>query len=183
MRLPSGSASQVCHERSQPSFFSVQATPLTVNALQPAGTGPAYLLLADGQCDLLIEARLPVTDEVKAASAKNHVFDTKAIALDAFVIIAHRDNPVASLTSEQVRSIYTGKIVNWREVGGRDAPIHAYRRNPLSGSEELFRSLVLPGVPLEALVVGKPLEIPSMSGLMNAVASDVDGIGYSVWFL
>mgnify|MGYP000645735646 CR=1 FL=1 len=184
------------HGRNHRGFFGSERMPRVVkhvdpglaaagealNEMQPAGTGPAYLLLAAGQRDLLIEARLPASDELAAAAGRGTAFHCTPIALDAFVMIVHRDNPVTSLTRAQVTGIYTGAISNWREVGGADRPINAYRRNPLSGSEELFRSLALPDVPLERLVAGKPMEVPTMTGLMNVVGSDVDGIGYSVWY-
>jgi phosphate transport system substrate-binding protein len=53
-------------------------------------------------------------------------------------LIVHKDNPVKSLSSKQVVGIYTGKITNWKEVGGNDAPITAINRPEGRAQSELF---------------------------------------------
>jgi phosphate transport system substrate-binding protein len=60
------------------------------------------------------------------------------IARDGVCLIVHKDNPVKSLSSEQVIGIYTGKITNWKEVGGNDAPIAAMNRPEGRAQSELF---------------------------------------------
>jgi phosphate transport system substrate-binding protein len=60
------------------------------------------------------------------------------IARDGVCLIVHKDNPVKSLSSEQVVGIYTGKITNWKEVGGNDAPITAINRPEGRAQSELF---------------------------------------------
>lgn len=60
------------------------------------------------------------------------------IARDGVGIIVHRDNPVTSLSDRQLVDIYTGKIANWRQVGGRDATILVLAGPPERGSSELF---------------------------------------------
>lgn len=65
------------------------------------------------------------------------------VAWDALVAIVHKDNPVDNLTLDQIRGIYTGKITNWKEVGGRDAPIELYvRKGKMSGVGRVLRELV-----------------------------------------
>jgi phosphate transport system substrate-binding protein len=60
------------------------------------------------------------------------------IARDGVCLIVHKDNPVKSLSSGQVVGIYTGKITNWKEVGGNDAPITAINRPEGRAQSELF---------------------------------------------
>jgi phosphate transport system substrate-binding protein len=60
------------------------------------------------------------------------------IARDGVCLIVHRDNPVKSLSSKQVVGIYTGKIANWKEVDGNDAPITAINRPEGRAQSELF---------------------------------------------
>ncbi len=60
------------------------------------------------------------------------------IALDGISIIVHKDNPVTELTDEQIISIYTGKITNWKEVGGKDAPITVVNKAEGRATLELF---------------------------------------------
>ncbi len=54
--------------------------------------------------------------------------DQKALGRDALVFIVNEENPVQSLTQQQLRDIYAGKITNWKEVGGADAAIVAFQR-------------------------------------------------------
>jgi phosphate transport system substrate-binding protein len=60
------------------------------------------------------------------------------IARDGVCLIVHKDNPVKSLSSEQVVGIYTRKITNWKEVGGNDAPVTAINRPEGRAQSELF---------------------------------------------
>lgn len=65
------------------------------------------------------------------------------VAWDALVVIVHKDNPVENLTLDQIRDLYTGKIANWKEFGGRDAPIELYvRKGKISGVGRTLRELV-----------------------------------------
>lgn len=65
------------------------------------------------------------------------------VAWDALVVIVHKDNPVDSVTLDQVRDIYTGKITNWKQLGGKDAPVELYvRKGKISGVGRTLRELV-----------------------------------------
>ncbi len=65
------------------------------------------------------------------------------VAWDALVVIVHKDNPVGNLTLDQIRQLYTGQIKNWKELGGRDAPIELYvRTGKISGVGRTLRELV-----------------------------------------
>ena len=71
------------------------------------------------------------------------------IGYDALGIYVHATNPVKALTMEQLRGIFSGRIVNWREVGGKDAPILPITGSPTAGrgSTDFFRAHVLAGSP------------------------------------
>ncbi|TDX99671.1 phosphate ABC transporter substrate-binding protein [Thiohalophilus thiocyanatoxydans] len=65
------------------------------------------------------------------------------VAWDALVVVTHNDNPVDNITFEQLKELYLGKITNWKELGGNDAPIELYaRRGKLSGVGRTLRELV-----------------------------------------
>jgi len=65
------------------------------------------------------------------------------VAWDALAIIVNRQNPVNNLDMKQIRAIYTGKITDWKQVGGPDAPIHLYvRRGKISGVGYAIRQYV-----------------------------------------
>lgn len=65
------------------------------------------------------------------------------VAWDALVVIVHKDNPVSDISIDQVRQLYTGKITNWKQLGGRDAPIELYvRKGKISGVGRTIRELI-----------------------------------------
>lgn len=65
------------------------------------------------------------------------------VAWDALVVITHKDNPVSNISLEQLRGIYKGRITNWKEVGGKDAPIELYvRKGKISGVGRTLRELL-----------------------------------------
>ncbi len=75
------------------------------------------------------------------------------VAWDALVFIVHESNPVDNISLDNVRSIYEGKITNWRELGGRDARIELFVSRPrkgLSGVEASVRDMLLPGKAVES---------------------------------
>jgi phosphate transport system substrate-binding protein len=65
------------------------------------------------------------------------------VAMDGIAIVVHPSNPVAGLTIEQIRDIYTGKIANWKELGGPDQPVVVISRDTNSGTYETFETLVM----------------------------------------
>lgn len=65
------------------------------------------------------------------------------VAWDALAVIVHKDNPVSNITMQQIRDLYTGRITNWKELGGRDAPVELYvRKGKISGVGRTLRELV-----------------------------------------
>jgi phosphate transport system substrate-binding protein len=121
-------------------------------------------------------------DEKKYAEAAGVNLIETPIALDAFIfIINDYNNPVQSLTIKQVQDIYTGKITNWKEVGGNDELIKPYARNANSGSQELMESLVMKDLDMIDAPTSQEL-VFSMAGALDAVANDPKAIGYTVYY-
>jgi phosphate transport system substrate-binding protein len=149
--------------------------------IQHNGTHGSYMNLIEGDTDLILVARPPSKDELTAAREKGIGLDVRAVALDAFVFLLSVENPVDGLTIEIVRDIYTGEIANWAQVGSADFPgeIHAYRRNPNSGSQELMETLVMRGEPM---IDAPEMMLMSMMGPINTIAEDPLAIGYSVYY-
>ena len=144
-------------------------------------TSKAYQNLIDKKADLIFVSE-PSDDILNAAKSKNVEFEMVGIGRDGFVFVINKENPVESLTIEQIQNIYTGKITNWKEVGGNDAKILAYQREPNSGSQNLMEKMVMKG--LKMTEVPKSLYITNMSGLLDAVASysnSRDALGYSIY--
>ena len=78
-------------------------------------------------------------------AAEGGPLDQKAIGRDALVFLVNEENPVQSLSQQQLRDIYAGKITNWKDVGGADLPIVAFQRREDSGSQTLFQKLLIQG--------------------------------------
>jgi phosphate transport system substrate-binding protein len=150
----------------------------TVTSIWHNGTHSAYVKLINKDADFIIVARMPSEDEIRQAGIKAVKLDIRPVALDAFVFLAHVDNPVESLTLDQIRDIYTGEVTEWGELGGM-GQINAYQRNPNSGSQELMEDLVMQG---RRMVDAPDMIFPGMMGPINAISSDPQGIGYSVYF-
>ena len=123
-------------------------------------------------------------DYVKEELAKAKVqLEQKPIGVDALVFIVNQDNPVQQLTQQQLRDIYAGKITNWKEVGGKDQEIVAFQRGEDSGSQTLFRKLLIQGGEL----MDPPTELApaAMGELVDSIAAynnSANAIGFSVYY-
>jgi len=102
--------------------------------IQHSKTVDAFNKLIMGENDILMG--VDYSDELLNV-AKNNGVDLGKIEItkEAFVFLINKNNPVKSLTIEQIKDIYSGKITNWNQVGGDDAPIKAFQRNSDSGSQ------------------------------------------------
>ncbi|MGI6004450.1 MAG: PstS family phosphate ABC transporter substrate-binding protein [Christensenellales bacterium] len=129
--------------------------------------------------DLIIVTE-PSDEELALAAESGVELVVTPVCYDAFVFITHRDNPVDSLTVEQIRKIYTGEITNWSQVGGEDMPVTAYQREANSGSQTAMEKLVMQGRPMRPPEQVKV--IVGMGSLIDAVAeyqNDTASIGYT----
>lgn len=150
------------------------------------GTHDAYMNLIAGDAEFILVARQPSQDEIDAAQNAGVTLDVQPVAYDAFVFVVNTDNPITSLTLDEVRGIYTGAITDWGALGVTQPianadgnPIDAFTRNPNSGSQELMLSLVMGDLP----IIDAPDMIQiGMAGLINGVNYSPYGIGYSVYF-
>ncbi len=111
--------------------------------VKKTGSGDGAAAIVDGRCDIAMMSRFMKSTEFKKAVV-NDVFPVAhAIAMDGVCVVVHPSNPVTALTREQIRSIFTGKVKNWKEVGGPDKAIVAISRDSSSGTYETFEGLVM----------------------------------------
>jgi phosphate transport system substrate-binding protein len=96
------------------------------------------------------------------------------IAYDAIVIIVHPKNPIRNLTREEIRGVFSGKIRNWSEIGGKNHPITLVSREEGSGTREAFQHLIMgkEEISLRALVQD------SNGAIRQVIADDPNAIGY-----
>jgi len=126
------------------------------------------------------EAPESVKEELKA---DGDPLEQKAIGRDALVFIVNEDNPVQALTQQQLRDIYAGKITNWKDVGGKDQAIVAFQRGEDSGSQTLFKKLLIQGG--ELMTPPSELAPAEMGELVDSIAdynNSANAIGFSVYY-
>ena len=115
-----------------------------VEALAKVDAGEAEL----GGASLASKDWLEMADKAGVKLANRDKFNFFKIMEEETVLIVHKDNPVQSLTKEQVSGIFTGKIQNWKEVGGVDSLIMVVYPQVVSGGTEMFSKKLLDGAPV-----------------------------------
>ena len=111
------------------------------SAMHYTNTRGAYKDIVDGKADIIICAQ-PSDEQLQYAKDNGVELEMVPIGSDAFVFIVNDSNPVNNITIEQIRGIYSGEIKNWKELGGKDIPIAAMRRNKNSGSQTALEKLM-----------------------------------------
>lgn len=139
------------------------------------GSGVGIAALINGTTDIAAASRPIKTSEVDKLKAR---FATTGnaypIARDGLSIYLNERNPVKELTLAQLRDIYTGRIANWKQVGGNDATIILYSRENSSGTYQYFKDNVLLGKDYSP----RAQTLQGTAAVVNAVAKDANGIGY-----
>jgi phosphate transport system substrate-binding protein len=143
--------------------------------LAPKATGYGMASLIAGQCDIAGASRLPISEEQELASMRGVQLADYVIGAYGVAVMENASNPVGNLTTNQVRDIFTGVIRNWKDVGGPDAPIHLYVRDPISGTYLGFRELAMENKPYGHA----QMLFTNYAAIVQAVGEDPNGIGYS----
>lgn len=138
------------------------------------GSGSGIKALSEGLCDIAMSSRDIKPEEIRAAQAKGVNPTRLTIAKDALAPVIHPSNPVKSLSIEQLRDIYTGKITNWKELGGADARIVLVSRDSSSGTFETWEELVMK----KAKINPRALLQASNGGVAQVVSGNKQAIGY-----
>ena len=139
------------------------------------GTGTGFAALQNQTTDLCDASRKAKAAEIaNCIKAFNKRPTEYKVALDGLSVYVSAGNPLKELTVAQVGDIFTGKIKNWKEVGGADAPITLYSRENSSGTYEFFKEHVLQGKDFAA----SAQTMPGTAAILQAVSKDKNGIGY-----
>ncbi|MDR1144737.1 MAG: substrate-binding domain-containing protein [Verrucomicrobiales bacterium] len=147
--------------------------------LKVSKTPQAYQNLLEGSADLIFALR-PSAEQIAAAAARGVEYRLTPLGYDAFVFFVRRDNPVSGLTTAQLRDIYTRRVTDWAQVGGRAGKILPFQRPQDSGSQTAMETLVMRGEPLappllEELALGMGEIVREVAAYRNRHAA----IGYS----
>ena len=145
-------------------------------------THNAYVNLINKNADLIL-VTYPSEDEIKLAEDNNIELEIVPIVKEAFVFFVNKDNSVENLTLNQIQNIYSGKIKNWKDVGGADRKIVAFQRPENSGSQTGMQKLVMKG--LKMMEPTTETISQSMADIIDVI-SDYDNresaIGYSYYY-
>jgi phosphate transport system substrate-binding protein len=149
-------------------------------AVTGGGSGTGIAALINKSVDIANASR-QIKEEEKADAKKNGVIPVEFIvAKDAIGVIVHPDNPVSQLTRQQLSDIYSGKITNWKELGGADRPIVRLSRESNSGTHVYFLEQVvrLGDKNNKTLFSENTLLLPSSEGIISEVRQNPNAIGY-----
>ena len=144
------------------------------------GSGTGIAALINKTVDIANASRKIKQEELDEAQGNQVNPVEHIIALDAIAVIVNKDNPVSELTLQQIADIYSGKIVNWVEVGGEDRPIVRLSRETNSGTHVYFLETVLRLGEKEnkTLFSTDTLLLPSSEGIISEVRQNPNAIGY-----
>lgn len=149
--------------------------PETQVSVTGGGSNTGVAALINRATDICNASRPIKPEELEQAKAKGTEVKEFVVAQDALSVIVHKSNPVSELTLAQLKDIYTGKITNWKQVGGPDRNIVLNSRETSSGTYVFFQEHVLgKGTPFSE----KAMLQPATSQIVQTVAQDAGGIGY-----
>jgi phosphate transport system substrate-binding protein len=138
------------------------------------GSGVGIAALMDGTTDIAMSSRKLKMDEKLKLNKAGKSFTETVIAYDALAVIVNIKNKVGKLTKEQIEGIYTGKITNWKELGGDDLKIIVYSRESSSGTYEFFKDHLL----MKKNYASNCLMMPATGAIIESVAQTKGAIGY-----
>jgi len=149
-------------------------------AITGGGSGTGISAMISGTCDIA-QASRDITAEEKTQALGNGIpVEETMVAYDGIAVVLHPSNPVNHLTLPQLSDIFTGKITNWKEVGGSDLPILVLSRERNSGTHVFFLEHVLRGGnskgPEE--FAHQALMMPSSQAIIQEVVSNEAAISY-----
>jgi phosphate transport system substrate-binding protein len=138
------------------------------------GSGVGLAALTDNSTDIAMASRKIKMDERMKMQDAGRAFKEVIIANDALSVIVNPSNKVSKLTREQLEGIFTGKIKNWKEVGGDDMLIVVYSRETSSGTYEFFKEHVMNRKNYASSV----LNMPATGAIIQSVSQTKGAIGY-----
>lgn len=138
------------------------------------GSGVGLTSIIDGTCDIANASRAIKQKELDNAFKKAKKLKAHTVAMDAIVVIVHPSNELTEISKQQLKDIFTGKIKNWKELGGKDLKIVPVSRDSASGTFEAFVEYALD----KKRVRPDALTQSSNQAVANLVAQTPGAIGY-----
>ncbi len=159
---------QACAEAFMDKNPSIEVT------VRGGGSGVGIAALIDGTCNIAMSSREIKSKEIASARAKGVTPTDNIVAWDGIAIVVHKDIALAGLTMPQLKDIFSGKIKNWKDLGGANKGIVAISRDVSSGTFEVFKEKVLEN----GSVRDDALKLASNQAVLTSVSSTPFSIGY-----
>lgn len=149
-------------------------------AVTGGGSGTGIAALISGTCDIALSSRVIKEKEITLLKQKGREPFEVRVGLDGIAVVVNPKNPVDRLTLDELAQIFSGRLTNWKEVGGEDAKIVVLSREVNSGTHVYFKEHVLrkndPNAKEE--FVATALLLPSSQAIADEVAQNPSSIGY-----
>lgn len=152
----------------------MKANPSARITVTGGGSGVGLAALMEGTTDIAQSSRKIKFDERTKMQEAGKTVREVIVAYDALAVVIHPTNKVTNLTREQLEGIFTGKITNWKEVGGDDLKIVPYSRETSSGTYEFFKESVLKN----KNYMNGILSLPATGAIIQSVSQTKGAIGY-----
>jgi phosphate transport system substrate-binding protein len=143
-------------------------------SLNYPGSGQGIQYLMDGKVDIAQASRAMKPSEKSNMTAHGHIPVEYKVAVDGIAIVVNSDNPITTLTIDQLKQIYNGNYTNWNQVGGKDEAITLYGRDSASGTGDFFNQAVLGG----KVPVGTMQQMPSTALVVQQCKDNKGSVGY-----
>jgi phosphate transport system substrate-binding protein len=138
------------------------------------GSGVGITALINGTTDICNSSRPMKQTEIEKLKARYNTLGVQIpCAKDGITVYVNESNKVKEFSIKQLSDIYQGKVKNWKELGGNDAPITVYGRENSSGTYVYFKDEVVKGDYAASVQT-----LPGTAAVVNAVKKDINGIGY-----
>jgi phosphate transport system substrate-binding protein len=144
------------------------------------GSGTGIAALINGTVEIANASREMSREEIESAHTNGITPVRFSVALDGIAVVVNTRNPVNGLTLKQISDMYTGRIVNWKAVGGEDRPIVLLSRESNSGTYVYFleRVIRLGNAKNQDLFSPETLLMPSSEGISVEVKQNPNALGY-----
>lgn len=152
----------------------MKTNPSATVTVTGGGSGVGISALLEGTTDIAQASRRIKFDERQKLKTQGKTVTEVIIAYDALAVVVHPENKVTNLTREQLEGIFTGKITNWKEVGGTDLKIVPYSRETSSGTYEFFKESVLKNRNYKNGI----MSMPATGAIVQSISQTKGGIGY-----
>ena len=149
-------------------------------AVTGGGSGTGIAALLSGTCDIAESSRVMKQEELDQAKVKGIMPKEYIVAIDGLAVAVNPSNPLSQMTVDQLADIFTGKIKDWKEVGGKDGGIVLLSREVNSGTHVYFKEHILRKGDAKSTVEFAPeaLLMSSSQAIVDEIAQNPSAIGY-----